>query len=97
VLIALYELHLTAADATRTIAPPRKDTPPPTVEELERYFADAEKALRAIEFFKTRFDEHIMRSLRSLTYRAAPNSRELLLLRAMAIEVVRYLERTGRT
>ena len=97
VLIALYELHLAAADATRTIAPPRKDAPPPTAEEFERYFADAEKALRAIEFFKTRYDEYIMRSLRSLTFRASPNARELTLLRAMSIEVVRYLERTGRT
>src|SRR4051812_29389520 len=97
VLIALYELHLAAADATRTLAPPRKDAPPPTAEEYERYFADAEKALRAIEFFKTRFDEYIMRSLRSLTFRASPNARELTLLRAMSIEVVRYLERTGRT
>ena len=97
VLIALYELHLAAADATRTIAPPRKDAPPPTAEEYERYFADAERALRAIEFFKTRYDEYIMRSLRSLTFRASPNARELTLLRAMSIEVVRYLERTGRT
>jgi tRNA/rRNA methyltransferase/tRNA (cytidine32/uridine32-2'-O)-methyltransferase len=28
-LIALYELHLAAADATRELAPPRKDAPPP--------------------------------------------------------------------
>jgi TrmH family RNA methyltransferase len=97
VLLGLYELHLAAADATRAMAPPRKDAPPPVQEDYERYFHDAERALRAIEFFKTRFDEHIMRSLRSLTYRAAPNARELSLLRAMAIEVVRYLERTGRT
>lgn len=97
VLIGLYELHLAAADATRTLAPPRKDAPPPTAEDYERYFHDAERALRSIEFFKTRFDEHIMRSLRSLTFRADPNTRELSLLRAMAIEVVRYLERTGRT
>src|SRR5581483_8904312 len=28
-LIALYELHLSAADATRELPPPRKDAPPP--------------------------------------------------------------------
>jgi hypothetical protein len=38
-----------------------------------------------------------MRSLRSLTFRAAPDGREISFMRAVAIEVVRYLERTGKT
>ena len=96
VLIGLYELHLAAADATRTVAPPRKDAPPAAAEDYERFFADADRALRAIEFFKTRVDEHIMRTVRSLAFRASPDAREISLMRAMAIEVVRYLERTGR-
>jgi TrmH family RNA methyltransferase len=95
-LVGLYELHLAAADATRTIAAPRKDAPPPTNEQFEQYFADAERSLAAVEFFKTRFPEHIMRTLRSLTFRAAPNARELSLIRAMAIEVVNYIERQQR-
>jgi len=93
VLIGCYELHLAAADATRTLAPPRKDAPPPTNEQFEQFFADAERSLAAIEFFKTRFPEHIMRTLRSLTFRAAPNARELSLIRAMALEVRNYLAR----
>jgi len=97
VLIGCYELHLSAADATRTIAPPRKDAPPPTNEQFEQFFADAERSLAAIEFFKTRFPEHIMRTLRSLTFRAAPNARELSLIRAMALEVRNYLNRERRT
>lgn len=96
VLIGLYELHLAAGSATRTLAPPRKATPPPPAVEFERYFADVERALSAIEFFKTRNTEAIMRSVRSLTFRAAPDARELSLMRAFAIEVVRYMERTGR-
>jgi TrmH family RNA methyltransferase len=96
-LIGMYELHRAAADATRTLAPPRKDAPPPTNEQFEQYFADAQRSLAAIEFFKTRFPEHIMRTLRSLTFRAAPNARELSLIRAMAIEVVNYIERAQRT
>lgn len=96
VLIGLYELHLAAADATRTVGPPRKDTPPPTNEQFERFFGDAERSLTAIQFFKTRYPEHIMRTLRSLTFRAAPNARELSLMRAMAIEVINYLNRTRR-
>jgi TrmH family RNA methyltransferase len=95
-VIALYELHVAAADATRPIAPPRKDAPPATAEVYERFFAEAERALRAVDFFKTRYAEHVMRSVRSLTYRATPDARETSLIRAMAIEVVRYLERTGR-
>jgi tRNA/rRNA methyltransferase/tRNA (cytidine32/uridine32-2'-O)-methyltransferase len=93
VLLALYELHLVAADATRTLAPPRKDAPPATAEEYEKLFADTERALYAVEFFKTRFHEHIMRSVRTLFYRAAPDSRELALLRAIFIEVIRTIER----
>jgi tRNA/rRNA methyltransferase/tRNA (cytidine32/uridine32-2'-O)-methyltransferase len=95
-LIGLYELHLAAADATRDIAPPRKDAPPATNEQFEQFFGDAERALHAIEFFKTHFPEHIMRTLRSLTFRAAPNAREVSLLRAIALEVVHYMSRSTR-
>lgn len=93
VLIGLYELHLAAGDATRPIPPPRKDAPPATEAQLEQFFADAERSLEAIEFFKTRQREHIMRSFRSLALRAQPDARELSLVRAMALEVIRYLER----
>lgn len=93
VMLSLYELHVAAGDATRPMKPPRKEAPPPSMEELERYFADADRALAAIDFFKTRYHEHIMRSLRSLTYRSAPDSRELQLLRAMWIEVMRAMAR----
>jgi TrmH family RNA methyltransferase len=96
VLIALYELHLAAGDATRTLPGARKEAPPPTTEEYERFFTEAHQALEAIQFFKTRYPEHIMRSIRGLTFRAAPDARELSLLRATALEVVRFLERTGR-
>ena len=96
VLLALYELHLAASDATRTLAPPRKDAPPPTQEQYEQFFKDAEDALEAIQFMKTRYPEHIMRTLRSLVFRAAPNTRELSLIRAMSIEVVNFINRTRR-
>ena len=95
VLIALYELHLAAGDATRTIDPPKHDAPPATSEQFELFFADAERALIAMDFFKTRYPEHIMRSIRSLAHRASPDAREIALLRAAAIEVVRSLERVA--
>jgi TrmH family RNA methyltransferase len=93
VLVAAYELHLAAGDATRTIAPPKHHAPSPTAAELEQAFVDAERALHAIDFLKTRYPEHVLRSIRSLVFRAAPDSRELTLLRALAIEVVRTLGR----
>ena len=93
VLLATYELHLRASDATRDLPPPRKQAPPPTTAHYELMFADAERALEAIDFFKTRNHEHIMRSVRTLVFRAAPDARELDLLRAMAIEVLRTLAR----
>ncbi|MEO6528438.1 MAG: TrmH family RNA methyltransferase [Gemmatimonadaceae bacterium] len=96
VLISLYELHLAAGDATRTLRGPRKEAPPPTTDLIERFFAEAYQALDAVQFFKTRYPEYIMRSIRTLTFRAAPDTRELSLLRAAALEVVRFLERTGR-
>ena len=93
VLIALYELHLRANDATRRLQPPKKLTDPPTSERLEMLFADAYRALEAIAFFKTRNEEHVMRSLRSLIYRAEPDGRETDFLRAMSIEVLRTIDR----
>ena len=96
VMVALYELHLAAGDATRARKPPRKDAPPPLAEEIERFHADAEAALSAIDFFKRRYPEHVLRAIRSLTARADPNARELSLMRAIAIEVVKYLERVRR-
>ena len=96
VMVALYEMHLAAADATRSLAPPRKDAPPASAEEYEQLFADTERGLKAIDFFKTRYHEHIMRTVRTLFYRAAPDSRELALLRAIFIEIVRTIDRIAR-
>lgn len=96
VLLALYELHLHAGDTTRRLAPPRKAARPATAEEYELLFADIERSLRRIDFFKTRNAEHVMRSLRAMVARTAPDARELALLRAVAIEIVRTIERTER-
>lgn len=96
VLIALYELHLAAGDATRVLRGPRKEAPPPTADLFERYFVELHQSLDAIQFFKTRYSEHVMRSLRAMVFRANVDDRELSLLRAMALEVQRFLERTGR-
>jgi TrmH family RNA methyltransferase len=96
VLVAAYELHVAAADATRVLAPPRKNAPPATSDQFERLFAEADQALDRMEFYKTRYPEYILRTMRSLVFRSAPDSREIELLRAMAYEVMRSLERACR-
>src|SRR5512141_696754 len=96
VLIALYELHVQAADATREVPPPRHIVDAPTASQFDLLFADAHRALTEIAFFKTRNPEHVMRTLRSLVFRAAPDGREVDLIRAMAIEVLRTIDRVRR-
>jgi tRNA/rRNA methyltransferase/tRNA (cytidine32/uridine32-2'-O)-methyltransferase len=97
VLVGLYELHVAAGDATRRLRGPRKGAGPASMLEYERYFDDAEGGLAAIDFFKTRNPEHVMRTVRSITFRAQPDAREITLLRAMAIEVQRVIARlTGQ-
>ena len=92
-LLALYELHLAAGDASVRHSAPRHATSQPTVAELEQTFSDANSALAAIAFYRTRNPELIMRSLRTLVFRAKPDVRELMLLRAASIEVLRTIER----
>jgi TrmH family RNA methyltransferase len=48
VLLAAYELHVASADSTRVLAPPRKDAPPATSDQLERLFNEADRALDRI-------------------------------------------------
>lgn len=94
--IALYELHVAAGDATREVARHKHHAPLPKHEEWERALGDIDRALAAIAFYRTRNPEHIMRSVRSLLNRAGPDSRELTLVRAMGIEVMRTIDRVKR-
>lgn len=96
VMVAGYELHLAAGDATRKVARHKHHAALPKHEEWERALADIDRALAAIAFYRTRNSEHIMRSVRSLLNRAGPDSRELTLVRAMGIEVLRTIDRVKR-
>ncbi|MDQ8163487.1 MAG: TrmH family RNA methyltransferase [Gemmatimonadota bacterium] len=95
-LLALYECHLLAGDATKKLAGPKHSKGAPTMQEFELTFRDAEKALEALAYFKTRSPELIMRALRSVVFRAEPDQKELLLLRTASIEVLRTVERESR-
>jgi len=93
VAVTLYELALAGGAEERPFKAPRRAAPPATVEELERLFADVERALAVVEFFKTRDREQIMRTVREVVHRVPLDQREAKLLRAMAIEIGKYSER----
>ncbi len=92
--IIAYELLL-ARDVARPFKAPRREAIPATQDEVERLFADAERALEAIDFFKTRLRAGVMRTFREVLHRTPLDQREAKLIRAMWIEVVRYMERTS--
>jgi hypothetical protein len=58
-------------------------------------FNDWVRTLSAIEFFKTRQYDNVVRSLRETFFRAGLDQREAKLFRAMSIEVVHFLRRMG--
>jgi TrmH family RNA methyltransferase len=93
VAIMAYEVWNARGGESLPIKPPRNQADPATSAQLEELFADWTRALWAIDFFKTRRSESVMRSFREIVFRADPDGREASLLRAMGIEVVRYLER----
>jgi len=97
VIIMLYELALARGAEERAFKAPRRASEPVTVEELERLFVDVARALQAIDFFKTRNADGVVRSMREIAHRAPLDAREAKLLRAMAIEVTKYGERLARS
>ncbi|MCC7053446.1 MAG: hypothetical protein IT355_09265 [Gemmatimonadaceae bacterium] len=96
ILVGAYELHLAAGDATRMPPRRRKEGPASTVENRELTIQRIHRALDLLDFFKTRNPEHVMRAVRSLVSRAEPATREMELVKSMAIEVERTLERETR-
>ncbi len=95
VAIMAYETWLARGGEAAPLKPPRKGTAPATSAQLEDLFEDWRRTLWAIDFFKTRRWESVMRSFREIVHRAALDGREATLVRAMGIEVVRYLARIG--
>jgi len=90
-----YETWRVRIGADIPTKPPRRRAGPAAADQVEWLFTDWTRALWAIDFFKTRQHEHVMRSFREIIFRAELDGRETSLLRAMGIEVRRYLERAG--
>ena len=97
VIIMLYELALAQGAGTRAFKVPRRPSKPIAAADLERLFADVASALQAIDFFKTRNADGVMRTMREIAHRTPLDERELKLLRAIAIEVTKYGERLARS
>lgn len=96
VCVLCYESLLARTGLESPLKPPRRRADMATADQMERLFGDWQRALDAIDFFKTRQPEFVMRSLREVLFRADLDGREATLLRAVALEVVRYLDRTEK-
>ena len=90
VLLIAYELFLAAHD-TAALPLPKKTAGPPTALEKQALFEQLDAALRAIDFFKGKNPEAIMRTVRAVLRRADLDAREAALFRAMGIEVQKAL------
>lgn len=93
VLLVCYELWLAGPGRGIELPEPRRKAPPATPETLRLLFADAEAALHTIEFFKKRNPDISMRTLRAVARRADLDDREARLVRAIAIEVRKHIDR----
>jgi tRNA (cytidine32/uridine32-2'-O)-methyltransferase len=90
VLLIAYELFLAAHDTT-TLPQPKKTAGPPTAVEKQALFEQLDGALRAIDFYKGKNPEAIMRTVRAVLRRANIDAREAALFRAIGIEVQKAL------
>ena len=91
VQVLSYELRVAALDdeGGRSADPLAEGEPPATLGELEGYFDHLERALAAIDFFKGRAPDTIMRRLRRLYHRAELTRREVLILRGVLSDAER--------
>jgi TrmH family RNA methyltransferase len=95
VLLVCYELRMALLERQPVALPRgRRHAPRANVAQLQALYADIERALAEIDFFKTRKPAAILRSVRAAARRAGLDAREARLFRAMAIEVRKVIERT---
>lgn len=94
-LLVLYQLFQRAGGQEQAYRPPRRKASTAPSSLLEDLFADLERALDAIEFLHSRSRVSTLRSLRVALYRARLDVREASLLRAVFIEVRKFLRRKG--
>lgn len=89
VLLVCYELHMVAPPVR---ASTRITYPPASSARIEEFLQTLETTLRHIDFFKSPNAHAKMRSLRSMTHRAQPNGREIMLLQAICREAIKVIQ-----
>lgn len=92
VLILAYELYIARGELPppATVGHPE---PPATSGEIDGLFGHATDVLRRIGFDRDDSFEGVLRDLRRLAARAAPDSREVAILRGICRRTLRLLER----
>lgn len=93
--IMAHELWVARGGDEIPLKPPRHAAGPATHAQMEALFHDWQGALTAIQFFKKRDPELVMRGFREVIFRADPDGREATLLRAIGLEVGHYMRRSG--
>jgi tRNA/rRNA methyltransferase/tRNA (cytidine32/uridine32-2'-O)-methyltransferase len=91
VLLIGYEILLAASAHPHALPRPRHDTGLAGALQMRALFEQCEAALRAVDFFKGKNPEAIMRTVRAVYRRAELTAREATLLRAMGIETQKAL------
>ena len=94
-LLVLYQLFQRSGGEAQAFRPPRRQAQLASSSLLEDLFADLERALDAIDFLHHRSRLSVLRSLRVALFRAGLDARQAALLRAIFIEVRKYLKRKG--
>ena len=92
-LVMAYEVFLAIDGGEMEMPRGRRATRRPTSEELEETFGALADGLSAIDFYKARKPEAVMRTLRTIISRAEPDLREARLLAAVGFEIGNYLRR----
>jgi TrmH family RNA methyltransferase len=95
-LVVCYEVFLAAGGGEAPLPAGRRESTPPTHEDLESMFHALEDGLRRIEFFKSRRPEAVMRTLRTVLSRAGLDQRQSRLLRAIGFEIGHFIDRMRR-
>jgi TrmH family RNA methyltransferase len=94
-LLVLYQLFLASGGGKQRFRPPARKAQPADAALLEDLFADLERMLESIGFLHAHSPVSTMRSLRVALTRGHLDRREASLLRAIFIEVRRFLVRRG--
>jgi TrmH family RNA methyltransferase len=92
VLILSYELFVAGESATAPVAPPE---PPASAGEIDGLLAHAARLLQRVGFARDDSYAGVLRDLRRLAARAAPDSRDVRILRGICRRIEGALGKTG--